>query len=88
MNISGGAAFSTPHWQTANLRLGVVSAGGEPPDCVVRLSCGTQVRARCPRNLDVPPGTAVRVARRNGVWHIEASLEAGPDVSASDEATK
>ena len=86
MNIAGGASFSTPFWQTENLRLGVVSSGATPPELVVRLSCGTQVRARCPEDIDVPPGTAVRVARRNGAWHIEASLETQTGDTALHEA--
>ena len=82
MNISGGASFATPFWQTADLRLGVVTQWETAPmgSCAVVLSCGTLVTARCAADYGARPGAAVRVERLAGVWHIARDLENRGDI--------
>ena len=77
MNISGGASFATPFWQTEDIRLGVVGDNHPPGErsLWVLLSCGTRVSAQCAADLQATPGAAVQVERRNGVWHVQRCLE-------------
>ena len=77
MNISGGASFATPYWQTADLRLGVVTQRETAPagSRAVVLSCGTVITAQCPADYDPQPGATVRAERRAGAWHIARDLE-------------
>jgi len=77
MNLTSGASCATPFWQTADIRLAVVTGEGSPgrQSLSVLLSCGTRVNARCPANVRAERGAAVQVERRNGGWHVRRCLE-------------